>query len=43
VGVWKASADPDYAAKKARVDHLYAVADGDSKAANKCRTPPVRW
>ncbi len=29
---WKASADPDYAAKKARVDHLYAVADGEAAA-----------
>ena len=27
---WKASADPDYAAKKARVDHLYALADGEA-------------
>jgi transposase len=26
---WKASADPDYAAKKARVEHLYAIADGE--------------
>ncbi|MGH3189170.1 MAG: hypothetical protein ACRDPY_17185 [Streptosporangiaceae bacterium] len=24
---WKSSADPDYAAKKARVDQLYAIAD----------------
>jgi transposase len=24
---WKASADPDYAVKKARVEHLYAIAD----------------
>ncbi len=24
---WKASTDPDYAAKKARVEHLYAIAD----------------
>ncbi len=29
---WKASADPDYAAKKARVDHLYAIADGEAAA-----------
>src|SRR5262249_1722717 len=27
VKTWKASTDPDYAAKKARVEHLYAVAD----------------
>jgi transposase len=27
VKTWKASADPDYAAKKARVEHLYAIAD----------------
>ena len=26
---WKASADPRYAAKKARVEHLYAIADGE--------------
>nr|WP_237289614.1 helix-turn-helix domain-containing protein [Streptomyces gilvosporeus] len=26
---WKASHDPDYAAKKARVEHLYAIADGE--------------
>ena len=24
---WKASTDPDYAVKKARVEHLYAIAD----------------
>ena len=27
VKTWKASADPDYQAKKARVEHLYAIAD----------------
>src|SRR6185369_3197007 len=27
VKTWKASKDPDYAAKKARVEHLYAIAD----------------
>jgi transposase len=26
---WKTSPDPDYAAKKARVEHLYAIADGE--------------
>ena len=26
---WKTSNDPDYAAKKARVEHLYAIADGE--------------
>ncbi|MFI1785141.1 IS630 family transposase [Streptomyces rubiginosohelvolus] len=26
---WKPSRDPDYAAKKARVEHLYAIADGE--------------
>ncbi len=26
---WKASKDPDYQAKKARVEHLYAIADGE--------------
>jgi hypothetical protein len=24
---WKTSKDPDYAVKKARVEHLYAIAD----------------
>ncbi len=32
VKTWKASAGPDYAAKKARVDHLYAIADGEAAA-----------
>nr|WP_240678289.1 helix-turn-helix domain-containing protein [Streptomyces griseoviridis] len=26
---WKTSKDPDYAVKKARVEHLYAIADGE--------------
>jgi transposase len=26
---WKASNDPDYAVKKARIEHLYAIADGE--------------
>ncbi|UKY48144.1 IS630 family transposase [Streptomyces inhibens] len=26
---WKTSRDPDHAAKKARVEHLYAIADGE--------------
>jgi transposase len=29
---WKASRDPDYAVKKARVEHLYAIADGEVSA-----------
>lgn len=29
VKFWKRSKDPDYAAKKARVEHLYAIADGE--------------
>jgi hypothetical protein len=28
VKTWKTSNDPDYAAKKARIEHLYAIADG---------------
>jgi transposase len=28
VKTWKTSRDPDYAVKKARIEHLYAVADG---------------
>ncbi|WP_245718879.1 hypothetical protein [Micromonospora rhizosphaerae] len=27
--IWKTSRDPDYAPKKARVEHLYAIADGE--------------
>ncbi|MFI1432118.1 IS630 family transposase [Streptomyces lydicus] len=30
VKTWKTSRDPDYAAKKARVEHLYAIADGEA-------------
>jgi hypothetical protein len=26
---WKTSKDPDYAVKKARIEHLYAIADGE--------------
>ncbi|GAA2563635.1 hypothetical protein GCM10010295_62240 [Streptomyces intermedius] len=29
VKTWKTSRDPDYPAKKARVEHLYAIADGE--------------
>ena len=29
VKTWKTSRDPDYAAKKARLEHLYAIADGE--------------
>lgn len=29
VKTWKTSKDPEYAAKKARVEHLYAIADGE--------------
>ena len=29
IKTWKASKDPDYAAKKARIEHLYAIADGE--------------
>ena len=32
VRTWKQSTDPDYAAKKARVEHLYALADGEAAA-----------
>ena len=32
VKTWKHSTDPDYAAKKARVDYLYAIADGEAAA-----------
>ena len=33
VKTWKSSADPDYAAKKARIDQLYAIADGETAPA----------
>ncbi len=29
IKTWKTSKDPDYAEKKARVEHLYAIADGE--------------
>src|SRR3954462_10526651 len=29
IKTWKVSRDPDYATKKARVEHLYAIADGE--------------
>jgi transposase len=29
VKTWKSSHDPDYAVKKARVEHLYAISDGE--------------
>jgi transposase len=29
IKTWKASHDPDYATKKARIEHLYAIADGE--------------
>ena len=29
IKTWKVSKDPDYAVKKARVEHLYAIADGE--------------
>ena len=33
VKTWKSSADPDYAAKKARIDQLYAIAGGEIASA----------
>lgn len=30
VKTWKISRDPDYATKKARVEHLCAIADGEA-------------
>nr|WP_230989807.1 helix-turn-helix domain-containing protein [Streptomyces luteolifulvus] len=29
IKTWKTSRDPDYAAKNARIEHLYAIADGE--------------
>jgi len=39
IKTWKASKDPDYSAKKARVEHLYAIAD--RQAAPQPRDPEV--
>jgi hypothetical protein len=41
VETWKASADPHYEAKKARVEHLYAIADREI-APEPCE-PQVTW
>ena len=41
VKTWKKSNDPDYAAKKARVEHLYAIADGE--VAPEPGEPEVIW
>ncbi|MGH3403177.1 MAG: helix-turn-helix domain-containing protein [Streptosporangiaceae bacterium] len=37
---WKASRDPDYAVKKARVEHLYAIADGEVSRSQAGRRGP---
>ncbi|GAA3699993.1 hypothetical protein GCM10022224_077390 [Nonomuraea antimicrobica] len=29
IKTWKGSRDPDYATKKARIEHLYAIAEGE--------------
>ena len=34
---WKASTDPRYAAKKARIEHLYAIADREQSRAPATR------
>jgi transposase len=39
---WKTSLDPDYAAKKARVEHLYAIADGEVVVRPRIRERPHR-
>jgi transposase len=41
IKTWKASKDPEYAAKKARVEHLYAIADGEVIAEDG--EPEVIW
>ncbi|GAX59040.1 transposase [Streptomyces olivochromogenes] len=38
---WKASRDPDYAAKKARVEHLFAIAIADGEVIREEREPDV--
>ena len=36
---WKASKDPRYAAKKARIEHLYAITDRDVAPSGITTTP----
>ena len=43
VKTWKASADPDYAAKKARVDYLYAIADGEAADGEAAAVATRTW
>lgn len=37
IKTWKSSRDPDYAVKKARLEHLYAIADGDQQGPRRGR------
>src|SRR6185437_13587109 len=41
IKTWKDSKDPDYAVKKARVEHLYAIADGEVMP--EADEPTVIW
>jgi transposase len=41
IRTWKNSKDPDYAVKKARVEHLYAIADGE--VIPEADEPTVIW
>jgi transposase len=43
VKTWKKSNDPDYAAKKARVEHLYAIADGEVAPSRASRRSSGAW
>ena len=41
IKTWKASKDPDYAAKKARVEHLYAIADREWTGSPSPTSSPI--
>jgi transposase len=40
---WKTGKDPDYAAKKARIEHLYAIADRESPRIPVSRRSSSAW
>ena len=40
MNTWKASKDPEYQVKQARVEHLYAIAGGELAPSTSCPTTP---
>jgi transposase len=40
---WKGSTDPEFAQKKARIEHLYAIADGEVEPLNLLPRPGRAW